>query len=308
MSRIELITLSILLLGAAPTAAQLPDPDAPAGKETVLARIQAELRVQGAWSENFGQAPAGAVGRDLVGTVSDLSASVPLGGGTRLFMLVGGSFYEGFDPGKTAGGGIRWTGDGQALELALTSDWGVPRVDIGDELGFADVVRGRASWATRPWPAIQLSMNADVHRERYPIHPDRRSEVYEGGAALRFRGFGSVFSPEAGAAFSGRSVLQQMEDYAQRSVWLTLRTAPASWLYLSTRYRHRERNYAAEDPGARNFGRQDLRHQVTVSASVGLGRGWSWTTYYAQEEATSTLPSRSFETRHVSSGLAVRVR
>lgn len=308
MRLLMLLTTATFLCVAAPLAAQLPDPDAPAGKEPFLRRIQAQLGVSGTWLENFGQAPADGEPINLTGTVSDLALGLPVGrGGVRLLVQAGGTFYEGFDPGKRIGGGIRWTGDGQALEAAVSSEWGVPRVEVGDELGIADVLNGRLSWATRPWAAIQLSAQTDVHMERYPANPERRSQVYEAGAALRYRGFGSAFSPELGVAYSGRSVLQQAEDYGQRSAWLSLRTAPSRWFYLHVRYRNRLRMYGTEDPTARNFERRDTRHQVTLSSDVALGRGLSWTTYYAQEAATSTVPSRTFDTRYVSSGLVVRV-
>jgi hypothetical protein len=130
--------------------------------------------------------------------------------------------------------------------------------------------------------------------------------VFGLGTAVRYRGFGSAFSPEVGLHWSRRHVQDGAEDLAQRELFVRLRWVPARGAYLGLRYRRRHRDYAVDDPLARNFGRKDTRQQWALSADLRPGARRSWRLYYAREGSDSTRASGVFTTQLLGVGLTVR--
>lgn len=297
-----------LLLLAHPLAAQSPDSAAPEGRAPAT-RLHADVRLSGGWAGNFTQAPVGAPRRDIGSTSGEARLRLPLADGRATVEgAVGGTLYQEFDPGVAARAALGWSGGAWEASTSLARQWRSPRVEVGDELGFADVTLAGAAVQVRPVRALQLRALGQLSSETYGASLEKDNSAWELGGAVRFRGFGSRFSPELGASVGAREVRLETEDNEQRAWWLSLRSAPSPALYLHLRYRNRLRTYDTADPAASNYGREDTRHQVTLAADVTLSTRWSWTGYYAWEDARSTKHSRTFDAQLLSTGLVYRLR
>jgi hypothetical protein len=128
-------------------------------------------------------------------------------------------------------------------------------------------------------------------------------------AKARTRLLGRLLSPEVGIG-RGRPWNEEASVFAYRQEhWqVQIRSLPVSLLYLSARYRVRERSYPYASEGSSSFGRQDRREQVAVGLDVLASERLTWNIYYAQEDAHSSRATRSFRTRALSVGLTVQGR
>jgi hypothetical protein len=180
-----------------------------------------------------------------------------------------------------------------------------PAGDVGELVEQADIRRlaGEYSYRfTRDW---QLTALGEYQQQDFEISPGKDNTYTSFGGAIRYRGFGSAFSPEIGATFGDRDADDPDEDHSEQDLFLKIRSAPSSWAYLSLRYRHRTRDYSIDAPLADNFDREDTRQQWTATADLRTGRILTWNLYYSYEVAESTRATREFTTSLFGAGVTI---
>jgi hypothetical protein len=183
-----------------------------------------------------------------------------------------------------------------------------PAFDVGDQLDQANIARLAGDYSYRLGRNWQFGTGFDYEQQSFDLAEQRDNNFLGIGGTIRYRGFGSEFSPEIGFALGDRSVDDSNEDYGQTDWILQIRSAPSPPLYLSVRYRHRVREYDTSNPSARNFGREDTRDQIVLGADLRSGARLTWNLYLAWENADSTSPSRVFDTLLATFGLSYRIR
>lgn len=212
--------------------------------------------------------------------------------------------YQGFDPSQHITAGIRFEGRPHGGGLTVRYLRGRPGREVGDQFDRANALAVSGEYSYRITNNIEIIGLAEFRHETYELFPDRSTDGYALGAAVRYRGLGSGLSPELGASVGGRSVSGADEDLTLRDGYLRLRWSATRSLYLSARYRHRGRSYSVTDVTARNFGRDDTRHQLTAAADWTRGR-LIWNLYYTLEDSNSSRASASFKTQLLSLGLTL---
>jgi hypothetical protein len=296
----------LLLVGTTPLNAQEPSEPASRGG------VRPTLDLSGMRFDNFFQAPAG----QPQTTVHAGSARVRLAD-DFLGSLEGEVYLDGrltvfgeFKPTSGAGGGAvlnRWN---QRLDISLGHDWWLPRLDVGDGVGRADVGTVHGAYSVRMGRFLELSALGTARLERFLIEegdvpvpdvggngesqpPEKWLDhtFVETGGTARTRIFGRYFSPEVGMTRGSPRGWDAERTYEQSQVHVQIRSRPARRLYLSGRYRVRERQYPGAPPGSRNFERLDRRQQLTVTADFATTRSVSWILYYAHD-ASDRTPGR----------------
>jgi hypothetical protein len=293
----------VLTLGWAAAAEAQPAPrpaDGPPPR-----KVEAQLRFNGSYFDNFFQASEGLPEENVFagGVEGHLSARLSRDRPLRVYGHADYVGYRGFGPSTAFVAGLRSDDRPQAFDIALQHHRGRPSRELGDVLGRADDAGVVAEYSYRIFDDVQLSALADARREWYDLAPQKRNDVFNVGAAVRYRG---SLSPEIGFRWGRREVQDPNEDLGQREWFVRLRWAPARPVYVSLRYRRRHRDYTVDDPGRSNFSREDRRQQWAVGADIQLARHWSWGAYYAREDSDSTRPSGVFATQLASVGLTLR--
>ena len=302
------LALSAAVLAVTPGSAQDGDTLSAPEDETDLGRLGVELRIGSIVAGNFFQAPDELPKEDVLAGTGETRLLFPLGGSRSSgYAAFGGTLFDEFDPSLSFTAGARLHGGIQLLDGRVSYRTRSPRIEVGDSLGFADVLIVEGSYRLRPVRAFHVEGLVGFDRQTYGISSARDNRALELGGAIRYYGFGYEFSPEIGATFGGRDVETDQEDYDQRTLWLTLRSSLGSSLFLSVRYRHRLRDYTTADALASNFAREDVRQDVTVTVDVALSERWSVTGYFSFDDADSTKASRTFQTHYLWTGLTYRL-
>lgn len=300
---------SLMVLGLrTPLAAQEQDSIPESVPNAAVSGLQVRLRAGGAFIGNFFQSPEGVPNESVRAGTSELRFALPFSRRAEVFANLGGTFYSDFDPSGDLGGGVRWSARPHEFQATGGYQWRAPRVEVGDTLGFANIVRLGGIYRIRPVRAVQFGVLADYSDETYNRSSSKDNTFLDLGGSLRYRGLDYIFSPEVGAAFGSRDVVDDREDFDQRTLWVAVSSIPSPALYISARYRNRLREYAIADPIASNFGREDWRHQITLTAEVAVRKDLAWTAYYSFEKANSTKVSRNFDTQYIWTGLTYRFR
>jgi hypothetical protein len=303
-----LFLFSVSLLVSPLAAAQVADTVAAPETTRQVRPLDARVRLSGVYFSNFAQAPPDQPQVDIVGAMTELLLTYPLtaSGRAQAYGSVRLTVYDEFNPSTGTQGGLRWTEGVHHANANVAYLWRTPRFEFGDAGGFADVFRAQGLYAVRLPNRTELSAVADFYTESGGTMPERHGSAYDLGGALRYRGFGYRFSPEAGASLGQRIAGNDLESYGQRSLWTTLRMMPTDAIWLSVRYRNRRRAYSTDDLLAGNFERRDTRHHITLSTDVRLARSANWTTYYAYEVANSTRERRNFTAWLLTTGIGYR--
>jgi hypothetical protein len=289
--------------------------------------LEMHVRLSGAYADNFLQAPDAAATAELVSSTVEsrlvlrtrrptinayVQASRTI---SWLFMTdsqcpTSGSdlvcVFDGFEPDQAINWGVEMSAGRVHLESRGGKQNRSPRLFGGDEADFATISWWEGGYGLTFPGRIQLNMvghNNDVFLQT------RRTEnhYYGAGSSLRFRGFGYRFSPEIGAMRSFWKTPAAADNYEERTRWMSLRMIPFSALYLHVRYRLGQRLYSIDDPLAGNYGREDDRRNLTVSADLKLSRRVTWSIYHTHEGVSSTREERSFSTNYLTSGLSFRL-
>lgn len=295
------------LLTASPAAAQAPKATGALHRERQPLPFAVEFQVNASYIANFFQVPDELPKRNVTAWTGDGRVDFPFAGRRgRAFLRASGTVYNEFAPGAGLAGGGRWSVGPHEFDATAGVRWRSPRVEVGNQIGSADLVYASGSYGVRPVRQFELSALVDYYRATYSTSTSRNHDAFDAGGAVRYRGFGYEFMPEAGAALGRLDARLDTEDYDQRTFWIAASSIPARPVYLSVRYRHRWRGYSTDNVAASSFGREDTRHQLTITADVGLAARWSWLLYSSFEDARSTRASRMFTTQLLLTGLAYR--
>jgi hypothetical protein len=294
-------SLTVIALAAAGLAAAQPPAPEP--------RVRGSVRLAGLYFDNFFQATTGLPEEHVFGASLEGRIDARLSNSGRWWGFLEGDYIRydsGFDPSRGIGGGLRWDARPHRLDVAARYLAGRPSREVGDEFDRADVFSLDGEYAYRLNDDVELIGLAELRHESYALSPDKANDILSGGAAVRYRGFGRIFSPELGLRRGGRDVVSDNEDYDQREIYLRVRSAPSEKLYLSVRLRHRKREYSVADSGASNFGREDIRKQLAVGADWRQNDTVQWNLYYTLEDSASSRPTGDFATSMLSLGVTFR--
>ena len=264
------------------------------------------VELQGLFFDNFFQLPDGEPQQDVNGLRAEgrLTWRPAAEGPLELYGVAGATTYdEELEETFLVGGGVRWDGAADDLDLGVRYELDRPSFEVGDTFGTADLLDLGAVYAHRFGDDWEVSALADLERLDYAADDGRDSDFVNGGGAVRYRGWGYELSPEIGVELGERDADDANEDHEQTDLWLKLRSAPLPPLYLSLRYRMRTRDYAIGDPLASNFGREDDREQIAFTADWRASDTVTWTLYYAWEDADSTKETRVFTTQLLALGV-----
>lgn len=291
--------LALLLLLAARPAA---------GEDDAL-RFQVSLA--SATHENFFQAPDGEPERDIDTLTARVRVDWKLPnqrveGEDRLYAALEASSWSGLEDPFGVRVGVAGERGAHSLDVFLNGIFDRPTVDFEDEVTVADLLRLSGQYSYRLTRSWELKGLAVLHRQTFEAVPANDNDLYSLGAAARYRGWGSRLSPEVGLARARRDAESESESFDEDEVWIQLRSAATPRVYLSLRYRIRERGYTVNNAASSNFGREDDRDQWTLSADWRAWERIALNLYFATEDADSTRPSRVFETAMLSLGVTAR--
>ena len=305
--------LVILALAApAGSAGQTADSVAAAEAESTTqpssgVPLALEVRGTAGYFGNFFQAPEGEEHESVSAMTGEARVIRSFASGSYAFAAASGTLYSEFDPGSNLLGGFGWSAWPHLIEGYAGYRWHTPRLDVGDTLGFANLMYLHAGYSIRPTRIIQLEALVDYYDEAHGQRPERDNTFLDLGGAVRYRGLGRIVSPELGLAFGARDVDVDTEDLDQRSVWITVRSNPTPTLSLRIRYRNRFRDYSVDDVTALNFGREDRRHELALASTLQLRDDLRWTVYYSLQHATSTRANRNFDAQYIQTGVEYRL-
>jgi hypothetical protein len=268
--------------------------------------VEARFRLNAAYFDNFFQAAEGLPEENVLAGGLEAHVIGRLRRESPLQAYAYGDYtrYRGFDPSTGVAVGVRSDDRPASFEVAVQYHNGRPSREVGDVIGRADDLGAAAELSYRVLGDLQLSALGGFRREWYDLAPQKRNDVFDVGAAARYRGW-TEFSPEVGFRWGRRDVVSDNEDLEQREWFVRFRWTPTPAFYLSARYRRRMRDYTGDDPARSNFNREDRRQQYTAGAELRLGRHWSWGAYYAREDSDSTRGSGVFTTQMATVGLTL---
>jgi len=293
--------LQAILLAAALSA--VPHP---AWAQTA-APVDAQIRFNATFNDNFFLSAANAPGDNVwarnveawVAKRATAGEAVPFG----RFELVS---FSSLQAAGALGGGVRQERKEYGFVVEGGYQWNRPRFEVGDEFERADITGIDGEYSRHVTEHVEIKAMADLFHESYEIRPLKNNNLYNLGGAVRYRGFGSEFSPEIGWLRGGRNADDPNEDYAQRQFYIQVRSAALPSTYLSVRFRRRARDYSEEQPGLSNFGREDRRNQWTMYADVTATPHVVINLSYWHERAHSTRIEREFSAQALGFGVTYR--
>lgn len=291
-----LIAAAALVGTAMPARAQDPAP------------VEAQVRFNATFNDNFFQAAQNAPTDSIWARAFEARVSRRNTGREELTPFGRFEFvsYSALDPAGALFGGVRREAGRSAYVVEGGYQWNRPRFEVGDEFERADIAGIDAEYAARVTPAVELKALGELFHEGYELRAVKNNNQYNLGGALRYRGFGSDFSPEVGWLWGRRDANDQNEDYNQRQLYIQVRSAAVPSTYLSVRFRRRFRDYSGDLPGASNFGREDRRYQWTAYGDITAARHVIVNLSYWHEHADSTRVAREFSAQAVGFGVTYR--
>lgn len=289
-ARAALVLVALAALFTAPAPAQPPPWEDPV--------FGSELRLYGFQYDNFFQAPEGEPEEEVTLTRVEGRFGARPSEASPFELYARGrfdSYSDGLDEAWAVGGGLRFDRRPHRADLYLEHEEDRPVFDVGDEFDRANVLRLSGEYGWRFTEAWQVSALGELRQEEFDRTTGKDNDFVSGGAALRYRGWGYDFSPELGVELGQRDADDPNEDHDQRDLWLKIRTLPVESLYLSLRFRVRDREYIIDDPAASNFEREDDRWDVTLAADFTFTDWLGLNGYVAYEDADSTKETRVYE-------------
>ncbi len=271
------------------------------------AALQSELRLNGWRFDNFFQASDPALEQDINALGAELRFA--RGGDTGWLPYFRANYLdyddEALEASYGARIGARLASRPHRFEIYLDHQLDRPTFDIGDVFDTADVTTLVADYGLRVTDSWELGLQGEAQQQSFNVLETKDNDFRGLGASLRYRGFGSLFSPEIGYGAGEREVDDPAETYDQTETYVQVRSAPAETVYLSLRYRMREREYTTGDIAASNFAREDDRDQWSLTADWRMLPRLTWNLYWAAEDAQSTRVAREFDTQTVLLGLTI---
>lgn len=302
MNRIQSATAAAALAVFAATAAPAQPP--PWGDPV----FDSELRVNAFRYDNFFQAPEGEPEVEVSLTRAESRLGVRPSEASPFTLYGRGrfdSYSDDLDEAWAVGAGLGYDTRTREADLFLEYEEDRPVFDVGDEFDRANVLGLYGEYGWRFVDDWQVTALGEWRQEEFDQTTAKDNDFVSGGGALRYRGWDYLFSPEIGLEWGSRDATDPNEDMDQRDVWLKIRSIPVERLYLSLRYRIRDREYSIDDPAASNFGREDDRTDWTLAADYQLLDWLGVNGYVSYLDADSTKESRIFETSLAGVGLSL---
>jgi hypothetical protein len=269
---------------------------------------RSEVRMQAWLFDNFFQVSDPSAEQDVSALGTELRAAYqPLEAPFEFYGHVNYLIWDETDRPNTHGGRVGAARDGEIhdLNVFFAHAQNQAAIDIGDTATTADVttLSGEYSYRLGDW---ELGGEALRERHRFEDVLEQDSDYTTIGGSVRYRGFGWQFSPELGLTTGGRDSDDRNESYDEPAWYLQLVYMPTARVYLSLRYRERERHYNSALPGDSNFDRFDERPQWTSVGTVQLTERFSGMWYYSWEDVDSSRPSRDFDSSVLILGLEMK--
>ena len=251
---------------------------------------------------NFFQAPEGTPEDDVLAGLAEIGASYRLSRATPLRVYASYNYLkyddESLDKSDGFRAGLRLEGRPHAFDVYAEELRDRPTFDVGDVFDRADIRTVAGEYSYRFLDDWSASVDGELQKQDYEFTPARDNDFHALGAAIRYRGF-RAFSPEIGYRVGERDVNDDTLSYDQRDLYLQIRSNLTPALYLSIRFRDREREYAA-------IGREDTRRQLSAGVDWTTSPHLTWNVYYARENTDVNLEGRDFDTSLLLAGLTWR--
>ena len=250
---------------------------------------------------NFFQAAEGTPEDDVLAGLAEIGASYRLSRTTPLRVYASYNYLkyddELLDKSDGLRAGLRLEGRPHAFDAYFEALKDRPTFDVGDVFDRADINTVAGEYSYRFADDWSASVDGELQEQSFELTPSRDNNYYAVGAAVRYRGF-RPFSPEIGYRAGDRDVSDSVLSYQQRDLYLQIRSNPTPDLYLSLRFRDRERDY--------NLGREDTRRQIAAGVDWTTSPHLTWNFYYAHENTDTNLAGRDFDTSLLMAGLTWR--
>lgn len=239
---------------------------------------------------NFYQAPEGSPEEDVRALQGELGANYVVSPKVTAYGAVNFLHFDDAaledSPGLRLG--VRGDARPHAFDVYVESLDNRPSFEL-DQFAGANIRRLNGNYAYRFAENWQVS--ADLESEKQDLDNNLRDNEFRSvGFAVRWRG-SRLFSPEIGFRGGERDVNDDAESYDQRESYLAIRSQPVRQLYLSVRFRNRQRDY-------QNIAREDERRQVTIGADYTVNPHLVLNFYAAGEDAESDRPGRDFDSSY----------
>ena len=255
------------------------------------------LKGQGELYDNFFEAPNGRPQEDVTAVLGEIGASVGFAHALRAYGSANYLHYDqkGLDHSTGVRVGLKNEGQPHTFDVFAEQLSNRPTFDVGDEFDRADIRTLGADYSWRFAHDWSVGADGELQKQDFKITTSRDNDFGALGASVRWRG-SRLFSPEIGVRVGSRDVDDDTLSYDQRDVYLQIRSSLTPKLYLSGRYRDRNRDYG-------NSGREDKRKQLTLAADYTLFPSLIVNLYGAHETTDTNLRNRDFKTNLYIAGL-----
>ena len=269
--------------------------------------LDTEVKLTGQLYDNFFQAPDGEPKESILAFEMGLQLSRELSTPRKLrpYLKLGGIVFEKLENSGLIMAGLNSSGTSHSFDVSARYLLNRPSLDVGDHFDTADILRFAGVYSYRLSRDIQLNGAASFQSQSFDDRATSDNDLWGIGGAVRYRGFGSIFSPEVGFIAGERSADDANEDHDQTDLYLKLRYAPKRELYFSGRLRYRTRGYSVDDALASNYQREDTRKQLALTGVYFFSQRLALDVYYTYEDADSSKDSRIFTTQLIFVGLAM---
>ena len=304
MNRHHLIAVAVFFLSIPPLLAQPKGISAPG-------EFRTEMRLQGYYFDNFfynttpgGEENVTALGAEI--RAAFRPGAQPL----EIFGHVGAIKY-GADRVNDSYGmriGTVYDDDTHSWTVFLDQAENRPSFEVEDTFARADVTTLAGEYAWRFHDDWEAAGEAAYQRQQFDVDSDRENDYYALGGSIRYRGLGWRITPEAGFLLSRRNVENETQSYESVEPFVQVTYMPSlpdDPLWLSLRYRHRERSYTTHDPASRNFGREESRPTWTFVADYRVAANVSVWSYFSNESIDSSIPGGDFEVGLLMIGITI---
>jgi hypothetical protein len=213
--------------------------------------------------------------------------------------------FTGIDRDSAYGGRVGVTYDGRIHDFEGFIDRGENRVafDVGNRTAFANITTVSGEYSYRVAEDWQLGAEGYHERQRFDVRSDRENDYSSLGASVRYRGFGSNFSPRIGYVVGKRDVVNDTDSYDDRYWYIQATSAPHPKVYISVRYRGRKREYDAIAPST--TARVDDRSQWTAFVGYRIAPHYGTALYYSREGSNSNFEGDNFKTSFLLLGVTL---
>jgi hypothetical protein len=261
-------------------------------------RFRSEVRLQGYVFGNFFQAADPDLEEDVSAAAIEYRAALrPWASPTDFYANVDFMRYENEQRPNTYGWrlGVQHSGDVHAYSAYVDRGENRASFEVGDTTATANITTLGGEYSYRITPDWQVGAEVLQERERYDVESSRENDFTAVGASVRYRGFGRSISPEVGFVSGNRDVVDPDDSYDDDYWYVRVVSSPIPRLYLSLRYRQRQREYTTSNVADSNFGRADERHGWVLTSNFQFTDRLGTLLYYTTEDVDTNRPGRDFD-------------